>query len=76
MAIVRTRYPHIALGASNADIALVTRNIDIALVDPCVVANDIIRDERLVAAIHAESSSNPPNDAAKAIDREKRNWRK
>lgn len=57
MTIVRTGYSHISLRASNADVALVTGNIDIALVDPRVVAKYIVRNERLAAAIHADLSS-------------------
>jgi hypothetical protein len=41
---------YIALRARNADITVVTGNIDIALVDPCIVADSIVRDERLCAA--------------------------
>lgn len=53
--MVRTRYLHLALAASNADIALVMGNVDIALVDMCIVAKYIVRDQRLGAVIHTDS---------------------
>lgn len=55
---IRTRYSHISLSSSNIDVAFVTSNIDIALVNSRVGAEYIVRDERLAAIIHNDSSSN------------------